>query len=231
MMRTARDGIPSRRADDRSIDYCPRGWRLYRLTTPRVLRADRSRHVRFPFAFRGPDYSVLPKNGSWNTTLEGMAALAAAGSAWCRAAIAWRTRSTSTTSRVCPLDNVWTDTVGASFETKGLRRADQHEGRSALHDDGHRPRDLVLDPTCGSGTTAAVAEQMGPALDHHRYKSCRPCARPRTPHGRALPLLPACRLARGREARGRADRRLRRRLGPLRDVRKASSTSAFRTSR
>ena len=29
------------------------------------------------------------------------------------------------------------------------------------------PGDLVLDPTCGSGTTAYVAEQWGPPLDHH----------------------------------------------------------------
>ena len=28
------------------------------------------------------------------------------------------------------------------------------------------PGDLVLDPTCGSGTTAYVAEQVGPAMDH-----------------------------------------------------------------
>ena len=31
----------------------------------------------------------------------------------------------------------------------------------ALHPDGDRPRRLVLDPTCGSGTTAYVAEQWG----------------------------------------------------------------------
>ena len=30
------------------------------------------------------------------------------------------------------------------------------------------PGDLVLDPTCGSGTTAHVAEQWA-AADHHRH--------------------------------------------------------------
>ena len=30
-----------------------------------------------------------------------------------------------------------------------------------MHSHGHRPGDLVLDPTCGSGTTAYVAEQWG----------------------------------------------------------------------
>ena len=31
------------------------------------------------------------------------------------------------------------------------------------------PGDLVFDPTCGSGTTAYVAEQWGQALDHLRH--------------------------------------------------------------
>ena len=34
------------------------------------------------------------------------------------------------------------------------------------------PGDLVLDPTCGSGTTAYVAEAVGKALDNYRYVSC-----------------------------------------------------------
>jgi adenine-specific DNA-methyltransferase len=33
------------------------------------------------------------------------------------------------------------------------------------------PGDLVLDPTCGSGTTAFVAEELGAPLDHLRYLS------------------------------------------------------------
>ena len=32
---------------------------------------------------------------------------------------------------------------------------------AAVHADVDRPGDLVLDPTCGSGTTAFVAEQWG----------------------------------------------------------------------
>ena len=31
------------------------------------------------------------------------------------------------------------------------------------------PGDLVFDPTCGSGTTAYVAEQVGTPLDHLRH--------------------------------------------------------------
>ena len=42
-----------------------------------------------------------------------------------------------------------------------LRRPDQREDCEALPSDDHRPGDLVFDPTCGSGTTAFVAEQWG----------------------------------------------------------------------
>ena len=45
------------------------------------------------------------------------------------------------------------------------------------------PGDLVLDPTCGSGTTAYVAEQWGPAVDHLRHQPRRPGAGPHAPDG------------------------------------------------
>lgn len=58
------------------------------------------------------------------------------------------------------------------------------------------PGDLVLDPTCGSGTTAYVAEQVGPALDHVRHESRRLSSCAHTPDGCQVPLLSAGRLAR-----------------------------------
>ena len=36
------------------------------------------------------------------------------------------------------------------------------------------PGDLVLDPTCGSGTTAYVAEQWGRPLDYIRHPAAWP---------------------------------------------------------
>ena len=52
------------------------------------------------------------------------------------------------------------------------------------------PGDLVLDPTCGSGTTATVAEQWGRrwiTIDTSRVALG---AGPSPYHGRTLPLLP-----------------------------------------
>ena len=59
------------------------------------------------------------------------------------------------------------------------------------------PGDLVLDPTCGSGTAATVAEQWGTPLDHHRHLPRRPCPRAHPADGGEIPLLPARRQPRG----------------------------------
>ena len=58
------------------------------------------------------------------------------------------------------------------------------------------PGDLVLDPTCGSGTTAYVAEQWGPPLDHHGYLPRCPRAGPHPNHGRTVSILPTHRQPR-----------------------------------
>ena len=51
------------------------------------------------------------------------------------------------------------------------------------------PGDLVLDPTCGSGTTAYVAEAVGSPLDHLRHIARRRHSSQAAPDGRALRLL------------------------------------------
>ena len=68
------------------------------------------------------------------------------------------------------------------------------------------PGDLVLDPTCGSGTTAYVAEQWGRrwiTIDTSRVALA--LARTRLDVGE-VPLLPARRLARGAQEGSRTDR-------------------------
>lgn len=55
--------------------------------------------------------------------------------------------------------NMWIDTQGASGKTYVVQTSDKVIQRCLLM--ATDPGDLVLDPTCGSGTTAAVAEQWG----------------------------------------------------------------------
>jgi adenine-specific DNA-methyltransferase len=61
-----------------------------------------------------------------------------------------------------PLDNIWMDTGTGSFteeQTYVVQTANKAIQRCLLMTT--EPGDIVLDPTCGSGTTAYVAEQWG----------------------------------------------------------------------
>ena len=62
-----------------------------------------------------------------------------------------------------PLNNIWTDVGGVQSRTDPkiyvVQTADKIVSRCVLM--ATDPGDLVLDPTCGSGTTATVAEQWG----------------------------------------------------------------------
>ncbi len=60
---------------------------------------------------------------------------------------------------VVQITNQWVDTQGASGKTYAVQTADKVIQRCLLMTTD--PGDLVFDPTCGSGTTAYVAEQWG----------------------------------------------------------------------
>lgn len=60
---------------------------------------------------------------------------------------------------VTPMNNLWTDVMGASDLLYVVQTSSKVIERCLLMTTD--PGDLVLDPTCGSGTTAFVAEQWG----------------------------------------------------------------------
>ena len=133
-----------------------------------------------------------------------------------------------------PLPTIWTDTaVAASTDPTrctSCRPVRKVVERCLLMTTD--PGDLVLDPTCGSGTTAYVAEQWGRrwiTIDTSRVALA--LARTRLMAAK-FPVLPAGRLARGHQEGSRADRQdAAARTRPKSDIRRASSTSACRTSR
>ena len=95
---------------------------------------------------------------SWKTTPQGMERLIAAG----------RVRWLKTVPRyvfyagdypVMEVTNQWIDTQGASGKIYAVQTATKILERCLLMTTD--PGDLVFDPTCGSGTTAYVAEQWG----------------------------------------------------------------------
>jgi adenine-specific DNA-methyltransferase len=109
----------------------------------------------FEFATR----TFRPPAGShWKTTPSGMARLTTAG----RLLVATQTlryKRYFDDFAVMGLNNVWTDVGTDPDKTYVVQTATAALQRCLLMTTD--PGDLVLDPTCGSGTTAYVAEQWG----------------------------------------------------------------------
>lgn len=111
----------------------------------------------FPFHHRGRVYSPSANN-SWKTNVNGMLRLQKAdrilvGEKQVRYARNQRDFGYSI------LTNIWEDTGGATKRVYVVQTAEKIIQRCILM--ATDPGDLVLDPTCGSGTTAYVAEQWG----------------------------------------------------------------------
>jgi adenine-specific DNA-methyltransferase len=111
----------------------------------------------FIFEFNSKKYS--PGTGkTWKTNREGMENIAKANRFY-------ETRDALTyvlyfdDFPVSRLTNYWTDTEGAYDPVYAVQTATKVIQRCVLNTTD--PGDLVFDPTCGSGTTAYVAEQWG----------------------------------------------------------------------
>lgn len=111
----------------------------------------------FEFEFEGRTF--MPYNGkSWRTTADGMAKLVAANRLFTLGKSVYLKRYASD-SNLIPLENSWTDAPAASARIYVVETATKFIERCMLMCTD--PGDLVLDPTCGSGSTASVAEQWG----------------------------------------------------------------------
>jgi adenine-specific DNA-methyltransferase len=133
----------------------PAGASVYRLVSQRAPTFT-PENV-FDFKFQGKKYPP-PQGGCWVTTEEGMSRLAIAE----RLEPEGDNLSFLLLDRDFPyakLNNLWFDTVGASDRSYVVQTSAKVLQRCLLMTTD--PGDLVLDPTCGSGTTAYVAEQWG----------------------------------------------------------------------
>ncbi|MBM3266880.1 MAG: site-specific DNA-methyltransferase [Candidatus Sericytochromatia bacterium] len=111
----------------------------------------------FPVEFAGATYRP-PPGGSWITSADGMERLRAAG----RLAVEGRTLVYTLYWEDFPLAKItslWQDTVGAYDKRYVVQTSEDVVARCLLMTSD--PGDLVLDPTCGSGTTPLVAERWG----------------------------------------------------------------------
>ncbi|MBH2019874.1 MAG: site-specific DNA-methyltransferase [Burkholderiales bacterium] len=115
----------------------------------------------YTFEYESIGYTV-PRNRHWTTTQENMRRLGKANRLirkgnTLRFARFWKDYATQ------KRNNVWLDTAGGGFVGDGRVYVVQTDSKVVqrcmlMASD---PGDLVLDPTCGSGTTAYVAEQWG----------------------------------------------------------------------
>ena len=116
-----------------------------------------TRSCTYDFEYQGKTYKTS-SGKSWKTTREGMEQLARAG----------RITDSGKTIRyviylddfpVTKLTNFWNDTTGETDKSYVVQTHTKVIQRCMLMCTD--PGDLVLDPTCGSGTTSYVAEQWG----------------------------------------------------------------------
>jgi adenine-specific DNA-methyltransferase len=115
----------------------------------------------FPVQFAGKTWR--PTKGYWKTGEEGMQRLIAANRVYAGKKTLGYIRLLDDFPAF-EVNNIWTDTVGQNQFGPGgkvyaVQTANIAIQRCMLM--ATQPGDLVLDPTCGSGTTAYVAEQWG----------------------------------------------------------------------
>jgi adenine-specific DNA-methyltransferase len=111
------------------------------------------------FEFKFGNHKFFPTEGkSWKTNLDGMQRLLTAGRLF-YPGDSLRYKLYFDDYPVQELSHMWMDTQGATDKEYVVQTSNKVIERCLLMTTD--PGDLVLDPTCGSGTTAFVAEQWG----------------------------------------------------------------------
>jgi len=111
------------------------------------------------FTWNGNTYSL--RSGSWKTSVKGLQVLATANRLWFLENTVYYKRYLDDFP-IQPINNIWNDTTISGYSTEKIyvvQTLQKVIERCLLMTTD--PGDLVLDPTCGSGTTAYVAEQWG----------------------------------------------------------------------
>ena len=143
--------------EDYDRDFSSDEW--YLVTSDNFLSQSGGQTTQQPILFQGELYK--PSSGGWKTNSEGAKRLCSA----CRLTKGGRALRYIRRIQdfpVSPIANVWDDMLTGSFTEEKryvVQTAEKIVQRCILMTTD--PGDLVLDPTCGSGTTAYVAEQWG----------------------------------------------------------------------
>ncbi|MCL6478860.1 MAG: site-specific DNA-methyltransferase [Peptococcaceae bacterium] len=111
------------------------------------------------FSWHGKIYRL--KSGSWKTSIEGLKRLAEANRIWFLENTMYYKRYIDDFP-IQPINNIWDDTTISGYASDKIyvvQTLPKVIERCLLMTTD--PGDLVFDPTCGSGSTAYVAEQWG----------------------------------------------------------------------
>jgi adenine-specific DNA-methyltransferase len=138
------------------VDQIPEGAKYARIDPLTSTRAAKE-HEKWPFDFCGKSY-FAGAGHTWSTTKLGMSRLAMAGRIYStgRQLSYVRCHDDFAATR---LGNLWEDVAGKTNKVYVVQTFERIVERCVLMSTD--PGDIVLDPTCGSGTTAAVSEQWG----------------------------------------------------------------------
>ena len=148
---------PLTRGENFERDFSGGDWHL--VTSSDFSAQSGGLNSRHPIEFQGTVYNLT--TGGWKTNLEGVDRLTKA-SRLAKGGRALRYIRRIQDFAVSPIANVWDDVSTGSFTEEKryiVQTAEKIIQRCILMTTD--PGDLVLDPTCGSGTTAYVAEQWG----------------------------------------------------------------------
>ncbi|MGH9685531.1 MAG: site-specific DNA-methyltransferase [Candidatus Acidiferrales bacterium] len=145
-------------SDETRVEDLPAGSRFFRPSP--LISAGFRQNTTVPFRFEGREFHPGMEH-NWKTTVEGLDRLADANRLMVVGNGLYYIRYIDDFPAF-PLSGIWTDTSVSGYSDPKLyvvQTTTKVIGRCLLM--ATEPGDLVLDPTCGSGTTAYIAEQWG----------------------------------------------------------------------
>lgn len=155
---STRAATAEEKQDERKLPEGARFFRLDNLTSSRPAGAGDVKE----FLWQGKRFT--PGNGTFKTTQSGLQKLAESGRLHVTSNGKLSYRRFKDDFGFSPINNLWSDISGA-VQSRSDPKVYVVQSSTALVERclllATDPGDLVLDPTCGSGTTAYVAEQWG----------------------------------------------------------------------
>lgn len=154
------DGVERRATEEElaGISQLPEGSHLFR---PDNLTSQSSPESA-TFKVDAFGRNIGPGKGGWKTNAQGMSRLRSASRLYLTKGDSLQYQRRLTDFNVAPLNDIWSDVGTGSFTAEKIYVVQTNikiVQRCILM--ATDPGDLVLDPTCGSGTTATVAEHWG----------------------------------------------------------------------